>query len=222
MQELSLDLHIDAEPVVSSSYQARLQSPEVRVTSGDTRLKLAQSLGGALDKIKQGLDENSASGNKVLAAIGSLQQSLASVMAPPRSATDLVVVHVATPVAGAPAGAAGTPIAPLSVQFQKIGGTDETAQTATIVARLKDMLKDRQGCAISVAGYADTLGDDDINLEVSKERAHTIATKLREALGDNVQVAETAWGERRLQELTTDNVASKANRRVDVAVQCKP
>ena len=46
VQELTLDLHIDAEPVVSATYQARLQSPEVRVTSTDTRLKVAQSLGG--------------------------------------------------------------------------------------------------------------------------------------------------------------------------------
>jgi hypothetical protein len=52
VQELNIDLHIDTEPVVSSSYEARLQSPEVRVSSPDTRLKVAQSLAGALDKIK--------------------------------------------------------------------------------------------------------------------------------------------------------------------------
>ena len=52
VQELSIDLHIDTEPVVNAGYQARLQSPEVTVTSTDTRLRVAQSLGGALDKIK--------------------------------------------------------------------------------------------------------------------------------------------------------------------------
>ena len=51
-QELNLDLHIDTEPVIGSTYQARLQSPEVRVTSPDTRLRVAQSLAGALDKIR--------------------------------------------------------------------------------------------------------------------------------------------------------------------------
>ena len=56
VQELRLDLHIDAEPVVSAAYEARLQSPDVRVTSPDTRLKIAQSLGGALDKIKQTIE----------------------------------------------------------------------------------------------------------------------------------------------------------------------
>jgi outer membrane protein OmpA-like peptidoglycan-associated protein len=179
---------------------------------------------GSLDTIKKGLDQNSASDGKVLAAISGLQQSLKDLPAPP-ARTDLVVVHMSEPATGVvAAGAAGTaaaPIAPLSVHFQKIGGTDETAQTAAIVAKLQGLLKGRHGCAISVAGYADTLGDDDINLAVSKDRAHTIAMKLKEAFGNNVQIAETAWGERRLQEMTKDNIASKANRRVDIAVQCK-
>jgi outer membrane protein OmpA-like peptidoglycan-associated protein len=177
---------------------------------------------GALDTIKKGLDQSSATDIKVLAAISGLQQSLNAAPAPAPDRTDLVVVHLAAPqtIASA-AGPTAAPIAPLSVHFQKIGGTDETAQTAAIAAKLKDLLKNHHGCAVSVAGYADTLGGDDINLAVSKDRAHTIAAKLKEALGDDVQIAETAWGERRLAEMTKDNVASKANRRVDIAVQCK-
>jgi len=137
--------------------------------------------------------------------------------------TELIVVHMQNTAAATPATAtaASAAIAPLSVHFQKIGGTDETAQTAAIVGKLKDLLKNRKGCAVSIAGYSDTLGDDDINLAVSKDRAHVIAAKLKEALGADVSIAETAWGERRLSEMTKDNVASKANRRVDIAVQCK-
>ena len=48
----TLNLKILAEPVVSSDYVARLQSADVQVTSEDTRLNLAQSLGGALDAIR--------------------------------------------------------------------------------------------------------------------------------------------------------------------------
>jgi outer membrane protein OmpA-like peptidoglycan-associated protein len=178
---------------------------------------------GVLDSIKRGLDEGSASDAKMLAAIGELRQSLKVPLAPAAARTDLVVVHMASPDTTRTAGpaSAAAAIAPLSVEFQKIGGTDETAQTAAIVARLKQMLKDRRGCALSVAGYADTLGGDDINLAVSKDRAHTIALKLKEAFGSDVQIAETAWGERRLHELTKDNVPFKSNRRVDIAVQCK-
>ena len=178
----------------------------------------ATETAAALDKIKSASD--AASDNKVLAAIDGLQQSLKTMPAAPNR-TDLVVVHVAEPRTLAATSGAAAPIAPLSVQFRKIGGTDETAQTAVVVARLKDLLKGHQGCAVSVAGYADTLGPDDLNLEVSKDRAHVIAAKLKEALGSDVQIAETAWGERRLHEMTKDNVAAKANRRVDIAVQCK-
>ena len=139
----------------------------------------------------------------------------------PAVPTELVVVHVQTTPAPPAATAANAAIAPLSVHFQKIGGTDETAQTVALVGKLKDLLKNRKGCAVSIAGYSDTLGDDDINLAVSKDRAHVIAAKLKEALGNDVSIAETAWGERRLAEMTKDNVASKSNRRGDIAVQCK-
>ena len=155
---------------------------------------------------------------KVAATLDAMKMMPASPSVP----TELIVVHMQNPATGpAMASAASGAIAPLSVHFQKIGGTDETAQTAAIVGRLKDLLKNRNGCAISVAGYADTLGDDDINLAVSKDRAHSIAVTLKEALGTDVQIAETAWGERRLHEMTKDNIASKLNRRVDIAVQCK-
>ena len=132
-------------------------------------------------------------------------------------ATDLIVVHVQEP--GKTQAAAA--IAPLSINFQQIGGTDETAQTVALVAKVKGLIKDRKGCAISVAGFADTLGPDDLSLEVSKDRAHVIAAKLKEALGPDVQIAETAWGKRHLHEMTKDNVADRRNRRVDIAVQCR-
>ncbi|HWD27312.1 MAG TPA: hypothetical protein VG387_09105 [Rhizomicrobium sp.] len=44
--------------------------------------------------------------------------------------TDLVVVHMQVPGASQAAAA----ITPLSVKFQKIGGTDETGQTVALVA----------------------------------------------------------------------------------------
>jgi hypothetical protein len=51
--QFPIELKILAEPVVTSDYVARLQSAEVTVTSSDARLKFAQSLAGALDKIKE-------------------------------------------------------------------------------------------------------------------------------------------------------------------------
>ncbi|HEY1586894.1 MAG TPA: DUF4403 family protein, partial [Polyangia bacterium] len=55
--EVPLDLEISAEPVIASDYRAHLQAPTVTVTSDDRRLKLAQSLGGALDAIRDQIDQ---------------------------------------------------------------------------------------------------------------------------------------------------------------------
>jgi hypothetical protein len=95
---------------------------------------------GMLDQIKKGVDESAASGGKVLAAITGLQQALKGApLASGSAATDLVVVHVASPGGGnvQASAAAAAPMAPLSVHFQKIGGTDETAQTAAIVGKVR-------------------------------------------------------------------------------------
>lgn len=209
----------------------RLDQVEARLKSDSANLAaLQKGLGpdglnkrlGQLSANLAALDTSLASIKQATAAAGPVKTASAldamkTGSVPEGHTTDLVVVHMQE--AGASQAAAA--IAPLSVNFQKIGGTDETAQTLALVAELKDLLKDRKGCAVSVAGFADTLGPDDLNLAVSRDRAHVIATKLKEALGSNVQIAETAWGERRLHEMTKDNVAAKANRRVDIAVQCK-
>jgi hypothetical protein len=54
--DFPLDLEIAAEPVITSDYKARLQSSTVEVKTGDRRLKIAQSLGGALDKIREQIE----------------------------------------------------------------------------------------------------------------------------------------------------------------------
>jgi Domain of unknown function (DUF4403) len=44
-----LDLHVQAEPVVNTQYLVRLQSIDVKVTSSDRRLRLAESFGGVFE-----------------------------------------------------------------------------------------------------------------------------------------------------------------------------
>ena len=218
----------------------RLEQVEAGVKSGNAALAGLQK-GLAPDGMSKQLGQLAANLTALETSLASVKQSIAKgdAAAPvkiaatldtmktmpgagPAVPTELIVVHMQNTAAPAAATAANAAIAPLSVHFQKIGGTDETAQTVALVGKLKDLLKNRKGCAVSIAGYSDTLGDDDINLAVSKDRAHVIAVKLKESLGNDVSIAETAWGERRLAEMTKDNVASKANRRVDIAVQCKP
>jgi outer membrane protein OmpA-like peptidoglycan-associated protein len=114
------------------------------------------------------------------------------------------------------------PVLPLSIEFQKIGSADDSGQAAMIIPKLKGIIEGRTGCTISVAGFADTLGGDQVNLEISQKRARNIAQKIKNALaGSGVQVNEAAWGERRLKDWTPDGTANESNRRVDIAVNCK-
>jgi hypothetical protein len=54
--DLPLDVHVLAEPVVTSDYVARLQSTEIRVTSNDRLVNAADALASVLDKIKKELE----------------------------------------------------------------------------------------------------------------------------------------------------------------------
>lgn len=55
--EFPLVIRVAAEPVVTTEYKVKLQSTEVKVSSADTRLKLADHVTGVLDTIATQIDE---------------------------------------------------------------------------------------------------------------------------------------------------------------------
>jgi|GEM_PF-3068875 len=111
---------------------------------------------------------------------------------------------------------------PLTVRFDNKGRANLDAQTVAVVGNLKTIIKDRRNCAISVAGYSDTYGRDDANLDVSQQRADMVSAKLKTAFaGQPVQIDSVGWGERRLKVWTPDGKVEMANRRVEVSVDCK-
>jgi outer membrane protein OmpA-like peptidoglycan-associated protein len=193
---------------------------------------------GALDAIKKSVESSAATGEKLLASVSGLtddlqqQQKLQHELQQQlqkqpqgQAGMDLVVIHAEPAGAGvsAQAGKANgpeTPMAPLGFDFKRLGAADDKVQSGAIVAKVQELLKGRSKCAISVAGYADTVGSDEFNLDLSKRRAHNVAERLRAALGESVQIAETGWGDRRLQVWTPDNTPKPENRRVDIAVRC--
>lgn len=126
---------------------------------------------------------------------------------------ELIVVYVPRAAAAAAAAPAG-----LSVRFDRTANAN--AQTQKLAGDLKSIIGGRKSCVVTVAGYADTLGNDSVNLAVSRERAQVVANGLRAAL-PGVEVKEVAWGERSLAVWTPDNKVEMANRRVDVNVECK-
>lgn len=54
--DFPLDLHVVAEPVISSEYKVKMQSTDVKVTSEDKRLKIADHVAGVFDTIAKELD----------------------------------------------------------------------------------------------------------------------------------------------------------------------
>jgi outer membrane protein OmpA-like peptidoglycan-associated protein len=177
------------------------------------------ALSGAVGELQKNIDAASSLGGKLAEQAAKLQDAAKAAAQPKPS--DLVVVYLHMPEESKMPQPIAT-VSPLSVEFAKIGGTDDKGQANVIVAKLKQVVKGRKDCTVSVAGYADTLGGDDLNLEISKKRAAEIATKLSTAFaGTDVKIVQAAWGERRLKDWTPDQTARKANRRVDVAVNCK-
>ena len=174
------------------------------------------ALGNAGGDLKKNIDEAS---SKLAGEIGRLDDAIKNAAKPKPS--EVVVVYLDMPDKSRMPRTVAT-VSPLQVQFKNVGSADDDGQAAMIAAKLKDIVKDRKGCAISVAGFADTLGGDKTNLTLSKKRARVIAAKLKTAFaGKPVQINESAWGERRLADWTPDETADRANRRVDVAVSCK-
>ena len=200
----------------------------------DTLESAVKALDGRLGEIKTALDGNQtaiaelksnapeSTGSVQLASTAdALKKGLGPDTAA-RGAMDLIVIH-AEPAAGSNGAQtkAAAAMAPLGFEFQRVGASDDKAQTDAIAAKLKDLINGRSKCAVSVAGYADTVGSDEFNLALSKQRAHNVAARLRQTLGDDVQIAETGWGDRRLQVWTPDNTPKTENRRVDIAVRCE-
>lgn len=134
---------------------------------------------------------------------------------------EVAVAPVAVPPA--PEITSSIPIAqPLTVHFDDAGRANLAGQTNAVIGSLKTIMKGQHSCAISVAGYTDTLGRDDVNLDVSKERADMVAAKLKAAFaGQQVQIDSVGWGERQLKVWTPDGRREMANRRVEVSVDCK-
>jgi predicted nucleic acid-binding Zn-ribbon protein len=212
---------------IKSANEALADIQKASMTTGSTGAAKAPALQNSIGDLAKRIEDEKTARARLSQDIAHLQDALKkegapkAKPAPGAERNDVVVFYVQSPEAMAKAQAA-SPIPPMTVRFEKIGGLNDSGQADMIAQKLKAITKGRSGCTVTVAGYADTLGSDKVNLAISKMRAHAIAGKLKAAFaGDQVQITEAAWGERRLQEWTPNEVAREANRRVDVSVDCK-
>jgi outer membrane protein OmpA-like peptidoglycan-associated protein/cob(I)alamin adenosyltransferase len=192
---------------------------KLQKASAGTGADKTAALSSAVGDMQKNIEAASSLGSKLGDQVSKLEQATKAAAAPKPS--ELVFVYLHLPDEKQMPQTVAT-VTPLTVQFVRIGSTDDKGQGQAIIAKLQDIIKGRKECSISVVGYADTLGGDAVNLEISKKRAAAVAQQLKQAFqGTGVQINEAAWGERRLKDWTPDNTPSLANRRVDVAVNCK-
>ncbi len=99
------------------------------------------------------------------------------------------------------------------------GGTQLTAQSQSLIAKIVADAAKRPTADISVIGHTDTEGDADANEKLGMQRAQTVSQMIT---GAGIKVAEltvTSHGERDLLVRTPDNTAEPKNRRVEVTVR---
>lgn len=198
----------------------QIASLETKIETINTRLSQIEKTAArsaSLDAIKADIGGLANAQAALSSTVAKLGDRLPDKAQPDAASGELAVIYVSTPQSQ-PAGA----IAPMSVSYKKIGSLDDDGQAKAIAEKLKQIIKTRKNCAISVEGYADTIGGDDQNLSVSKRRATRVAAKLKAVFaGQNIPINEMGWGERRLKVWTDDDTDYTANRRVDVNVTCK-
>lgn len=218
---------------IRNSNDTLAEIQKAAMVTGSTPTPKTAALENAIGDLGKRIEDEKALRGKLSDDIARLQETIkaqatpkapsapAAKAEPAADHNDVVVFYVQSPDAMQKAQAAPA-IPPMTVRFEKIGSLDDNGQADMIVQKLKAITKGRTDCSVTVAGYADTLGGDKVNLTISKKRAHTVAAKLQTAFaGGPVHVTEAAWGERRLQDWTPNETAHAANRRVDVSVNCK-
>lgn len=94
-----------------------------------------------------------------------------------------------------------------------------TPESSNLITEILATIRERNSIDISVIGHADTLGDTDYNLKLSKRRALAVSNLLIEKGANSEHIKVTSHGEENLLIKTADNVSEPRNRRVEVIVR---
>lgn len=90
---------------------------------------------------------------------------------------------------------------------------------ANVLADLEESKKNLKDFEITLSGHSDTLGPAKENMRISRVRAEAVRSRLTQVGIPADIIAVNAYGETRLRVKTGDNVANRANRRVEIYVK---
>ncbi len=110
------------------------------------------------------------------------------------------------------------PVRRFILYFEK-GSKELTNESQALIPEVIATIHERRSVDTSVVGHTDTVGSNEANMRLSKERAAIIVTMLADA-GIDPRVLETSsHGERNLLVPTDDEVSEPRNRRVEITVR---
>jgi len=115
---------------------------------------------------------------------------------------------------------AARPQAPASfLLYFESGGTQLTAESQALIAKIVADAAKRPAADISVIGHTDTEGDANANEKLGLQRAQAVSGLIAGAGLKAVETTVTSHVERDLLVKTPDNTAEPKNRRVEVTVR---
>lgn len=115
---------------------------------------------------------------------------------------------------------AARPSMPVSfILYFHSDSTELVDSSRALLPQVISAITKRGSVDVSVVGHCDTMGADAYNLQLSRQRAETVAKILTDGGVDPKSLEITSHGKRRLLIPTADNVSEPRNRRVEVTVR---
>lgn len=110
------------------------------------------------------------------------------------------------------------PVRRFILYFQK-GSGELTAESQALIPEVIATIRERRSVDTSVVGHTDTVGSNEANMRLSRERAAIIAAMLTDSGIDPTMLETSSHGERNLLVSTADEVSEPRNRRVEITVR---
>lgn len=106
---------------------------------------------------------------------------------------------------------------PVSYLLYFLDGDTLTDDSKALIAEIKQTIKNRAPCEVSIIGHTDTTGSQKLNQRVSLKRAEKVAQMFSDDEISRLDIY--SFGESNLLIKTPDNVVEPRNRRVEIQIR---
>ena len=104
----------------------------------------------------------------------------------------------------------------------KSGSSELTSESSEQLRNLAGLLRTFPDAQIKIGGYTDNVGDDQVNLNVSTERANAVKTMLSKRRIEESRLQAEGYGANHfICEANDTDICKAKNRRVDIKIQAK-